>query len=273
VERRQLILLGIGIALAAGAIGLGAVRRAQVAAAERAAAEERERLDPLPPAEVEPPLADKPLQTERVGAFQVRVRPDGRAGVFGPDGELVHQVDAYQGAREVPDAQLFGAPVLEVSGKACEDPCNPRISLIALRAGRPFKVLEVAGVPRLEDLDRDGVPEVLVDHLMDGTREIITLPYRLEGAAFVAAYAKFPDGVDRQVEALSRSAERLCEQSATDECKDTLKALLGLEAFRAATHRADAVAHLHVESALRTWAAERDRVEAVAAEIARVLVE
>ncbi|MBI5546188.1 MAG: hypothetical protein HY901_20045 [Deltaproteobacteria bacterium] len=272
MDRNQLIFLGMGMALATAAIGVSAARRAlqeqDEAHAQAQVQAQMDRLTPLP--HQDSPRRDLPQRTETVGSFRVRVREGGHATLLSAGGEFVAEVSGYQGAREVPQVRLLGDPVVELAGKSCEDPCNPSVVLVAVSDGEPVQVLAAAGVPRLEDLDGDGTPEALIDHLMSGTSELVTLPYAFDGRFFRPAYSRFPEGVDRQIEALSGSASRLCTWSFDDECRAQLTALLGLSAFRSPQDAGGVVERLRTESKVKKWASNGGRIRNIVREIAMV---
>ncbi|MGC4118045.1 MAG: hypothetical protein QM765_26540 [Myxococcales bacterium] len=255
----QKTLLFAGMVLAILAIGASAANRtlkardrAQREAAEAKADQQEQAARPLPPKSDQAALA---FRRETVGELEVRVAStNNEARVFAKDGKLLTIVRGYAGGREVPGTTLFGAKVVELAGKACQDPCNPTSSIIASPGGKPKRVFEAQGIVRFEDLDGDGTPEVLVDHLVKGTTELIALPYALEKERFVPAYSRFPERLDRQMEAFSRTAERMCEQAPEGDCRDALLALLLAHAFTGRDDLKDYVSHLKIDSQLKDWA-------------------
>lgn len=280
MDRSQLLLLGLGILLGAGAIGLGVAQRQERARAEaeeeRALAAQMDTLTPLPQPGSEPPAAPSPpedappvpLEARKLGPYELRVRSDRHAALIDKEGSIFFVMEGYLGAREVPGAKLFGGPVFELTGKRCDDPCNPTTTLLALKDGHSVQALNVEGVVRLDDLDADGVPEAVVDHLMRGTPELITLPFALEGIRYVPAYARFPDGVDRQIEALTRSAERLCGPGLDVECGQTLRALFGAVHFRSPGAPQSVAEKLRLEGLARAFVRNPETQAELAAEIA-----
>jgi hypothetical protein len=274
VQKRQYILLGLGMLLGTAAIGVTAARRTLQAQEDESQARTEEEA-----ANVETPLAEPAAisggvitRSEKLGAFQLRVRGEHSAALFDERGDVVARADGFEGARLLEGVRLYDAEAVELDGKTCHAPCNPTVQVVTMRSGRPLVVMRAAGEVKLDDLDRDGVAEALVDHLMEATKEeIITLPYRLEGARFVAAYARFPDGVDRQLDALSKSAENVCTAEVDEECQATLRAIVGLGAFRTPASPAEAIGRLRLEPAAKRWAREPERVRQIAEEIATVV--
>jgi hypothetical protein len=277
VDKRQFVMLGIGLFLGSLAIGVGAAHKAEEQRKEKA----RDQAEAKQQAEAE---QDRPLdrpkdlksaspieRDEKVGIFQLRVTESGRAGLFSAAGDVVAEVDGFQGARALEKARLFDGPLVELIGKDCEDPCNPTLVVAGTVKGKPIVALRARGVAKLDDLDHDGVPEAVVDHLMDGTQEMVTLPFKLKGDRFEPAYQAFPDGVDRQLDSLGKAAERICTAEVEEECRWTLEAILGLSAFQAPGSAAQAIGHLKIDPAAKEWARDGERVEKVAREMADIV--
>ncbi len=269
-------LFAAGIVLAVLAIGASAADRAVEARdrARREAAEaEAEREREWDWEQAQPPPAPRtdprkvPPRREMVGELELRVSPENEAKLFNKDGRQVARVKGFAGVREVPGARLFGGAVVELAGKTCRDPCNPTSSIIASPKGRPRVVLEAQGIVHLEDLDGDGTPEALIEHLVRHTTELVTLPYALEKERFVPAYSRFPDKVDRQIEALSRLAERDCEQAPEGDCRDALLALLVAHRFTGKDDLKALLSGLKMERQLKTWAKDEALQRSLAAEV------
>lgn len=276
MDRHQYLFLALAFLLGSAAIGLGSAHRAQQRAEEEpeALAGDDSDMTPLPrPAEADaPPPTTRIARSETLGPFQLRVRDDGRAALFSPGGDLVAEIDGFLGARLVTQAPLFGAPVVELTGRTCTEPCNPQVALLASRGDASFEVLRARGAPKLDDLDADGIPEVLLDHLMEGSTEVVTLPFRLEGGQYVPAYERFPDGVDRQLDALASAAERLCDEAddVSAECQGTLRALLGLAEFRAPGTALREVNALRMEPIAKSFARNEELHAEIEAEMKAV---
>ena len=240
--------VAVGALLASATIASIALQRREKdrGAARSAQGEERE----LPPA----PLLRGALSS---------VRTEDALELRDPSGRTVLEAlpDAF--VREA--GTLHQAPVVEVVEKACQDPCNAHTRLVAWREGAAVVVLDAEGTVKLEDLDRDGIPEALLDHRMDGTAETVTLPLAYDGDRFFGEYRRFPEGVDRQLEALSRAAEIDCDDSVSTGCQADLRAILGLSAFRGAD-LGRVIAALRVGEHARGWA--RTQEEAVESEVA-----
>jgi hypothetical protein len=141
--------------------------------------------------------------------------------------------------------------------------------VVALRDGKPRRLMIAKGVPKVQDLDRDGVPDAVVEHLMEGSADLVTLPYRLEGEHFVPAYERFPDGVDRQVDEHWKATERLCAKKVDDECRGAMRLLVGAAAFRGAGKLPDLLGRLDVCVDARNWL--RGNSDRIAKEIAGVV--
>lgn len=226
--------------LGTASIGVSAVRRAErrevEAAVERAEWEAMQQESPLeepsehPPAENPEPVVER---TETVGGLTVRVLSNRRVVVFTRAGEHALDLDGFVEVREVPGAEVLGGPLVRLIGKTCDDPCNPTVVLLGVRDGDPVELLRAGGVANLEDLDGDGAPEVLLDHLVEGSHEVVTLPLKLDPnrRRYRAAYEQHPEGVDRQIEQLTAAAERICTPGVEQDCRDTLEGLLALSFF------------------------------------------
>lgn len=255
-------MLATGMALAVLAIGAGAANRAleqkehekrqaaQAARAERAEREAEEAEPPKPAGDLRKVL----LERKMVGELELRVTGERVAKLFAKDGRQVAGVKGYAGVREVPGALLFGHPVVELAGKACRDPCNPTSVIVASPGGRPKAVVEAQGIVRFEDLDGDGTPEALVDHVVRHTAELVTLPFALEKEKFVPAYSKFPEKVDHQVEELGRAAERSCESALEGDCRDALLAMLAAHKFTGKDDLEALLGGLKLDPQLKGWA-------------------
>ncbi|HEY3451258.1 MAG TPA: hypothetical protein VGK67_33175 [Myxococcales bacterium] len=252
-------LLFFGIVLAILAIGASAANRMLKAKdkAARAAVEakaEQEYEESQPPPTPKGDLRKVLLKRETVGELELRVSGENEAKLFTADGKQIALVKGFAGVREVPGTTLFGKKVVELAGKTCRDPCNPTSAIVASPGGKPRTVLEAQGIVRFEDLDGDGTPEALIEHLVNHTAELVTLPYALEKEKFVPAYGKFPEKVDKQIEELSRSAERSCEASPEGDCRDTLLALLVARAFTQKDDLKALVSGLKIDQQLKVWA-------------------
>jgi hypothetical protein len=255
VEKRQYLFLGAGMVLALMAITLVGLQRRDQHATGQATMAPIQPPQPVPaeplPAEAPPEdgdQADQPgepdepeadpaeaeeaaPEKEKLGPFLVS-RADGELTVRGPDGDLLASADSEADARLA--GKVGKLESLQLVDKRCDDPCNPHSQVFVSDGSRAWPVLDVPGAVRLQDLDRDGTVEALLDHLMEGTQELITLPYRLVGDRYVAAYKRFPDGVDRQITNLGGAVAGACEQGVGPDCEGTVRALVGLELFRGA---------------------------------------
>ena len=280
MKKSQLTLLAVGMALGTAAIGVSAANRAiqardarAKAAAQDAEQDEDERAQqPAPGPKVKVKAeAGKAMHREMVGDFELRVTNGSDGRLFTKDGRGVASIRGLQAARVVKDVKLFGEPVVELAGKNCRDPCNPTFLLVASPGGKTRTLVEAQGIIKLEDLDGDGVPEALVDHLVRHTSEVVTLPFVIQKEKFVPGYAKFPQGVDRQVEELGKSAERICGATPEGECRDTLLALFVAYLFAEGGDLKPLVGHLKIEPEIKAWAEDEGLRKELQREVDQVM--
>jgi hypothetical protein len=240
VDKRNHLLLALGFALTCASLtAIGTLKQdrsqARVSPGREGVADEP-LVDPRQRSsegEDEAPRTD--TSRERFGPYRVESAAeaeDHRATVYDPRGEEVLAVGNYAGATLRSRFLLFGRPLLEVVEKGCYDPCNPVVHLVALRGETGVEVLAAQGTVRLEDLDSDGVPEVLVEHLMAETPERVVLPLRFDGQRFVNGYDLHAQLVDRQSRTLTGAMKARCGTRAPEECLGLLRAFVGLALFR-----------------------------------------
>lgn len=240
MDKRNRLLLAVGFALTCASLtAIGALKQDRSQArvsTERVGVPDEPLVDPRELAsegEEEDPRVD--TSRERFGPYRVESAAEGadhRATVYDPRGEEVLAVDNYAGATLRKRSLLWGRPLLEVVEKGCYDPCNPVVHLVALQGETGVSVLTAQGTVQLQDLDSDGVPEVLVEHLMAETAERIVLPLRFDGQRFVNGYDLHAALIDRQSRTLVEEMKARCATRAPEECLHLLRAFVGLALFR-----------------------------------------